>query len=944
MNKERTTKESRKSWIIVAFTFSFMICVFAPLDAFWGNMEEYWFGITDIIPIILLVFIVSLVITISFSLLLSHTRASSSLFTLVTVFMLFFYVQGNFIPRNYGVLNGSEIEWNSTSYIGLRIASVVLAIICLSLFLLGIIKFRERIYSIGKYISLFILLIQIVTLGTQLIQKNLKSSDKSSHSIVVTDKDLLSFSNNGNNILVFVLDTFDKMYMDDLLAENPEKCNEVLENFTWYNNTLGAYPTTKGAIPNILTGIWYENDIPFNEYVKKAYNISEIYPAFSDNEYTLDVYTDNIYLNSQEGFYNNVFLSTYSVSDYLGFAASLYKQVAFNYFPHQLKAPFVVSSETFAKYKSTKMDFTAFSEATPTFYELLVNQGLNTEDRGNVFKFIHLDGVHAPFSFGEEVLTKKGESYTVRTEALGNLTLLQETFTQMKELGIYDNSTIIIMADHGHISYSQNPIFLIKNANEIHTFSVSDQKMSYEYLPKIFSELACGNTIDEEWIASQHPQYGKRRYLYYSWDNIWDKDYLPGMDEMFENEDKNGDENIVRSGRKYLPNENAKNYVIGESLSFRLGNVTAQPYCVYGFSWPQTEGTWSEGMESMMKMELKGEYNNIILSINAKPFYHTQHVKVFANNHEIGSFNVDEEDIYNLIIPNEYIEKNELNLRFQYDAPISCHTVLNGSDDDRMLAIFIKSITLNTTEQQYNIDLQQASLPKDDSTIFFYPSELSTKGKKNNGQIILLQGELQYGPYISLKPGTWKIRVEGKGLADASYYVTADCGKKKIAVNPATVEDNVIVYYVTTEEEMEWVEFLVGCPGEGPVYIDRVLLTESVSVLNNDQVFYITSLFTQGEKKEGRIIIFDNQLQYGPYISLKAGLWTVKVEGEGLSRAVYYVTANSGKNNIPIETISLDDKYIIYQFVLEEDMDNVEFLVLNKNDMPIYVDKIVLGK
>ena len=47
-------------------------------------------------------------------------------------------------------------------------------------------------------------------------------------------------------------------------------------------------------------------------------------------------------------------------------------------------------------------------------------------------------------------------------QAKGALYIVEEYINQLKKSGIYDKTTIIIIADHGSVNLEQNPLFLIK--------------------------------------------------------------------------------------------------------------------------------------------------------------------------------------------------------------------------------------------------------------------------------------------------------------------------------------------------------------------------------------------------------------------------------------------------------------------------------------------------
>ena len=245
------------SCLVLSIAVGFMFCVFAPLDAFFTNRSEFWFSLLQLLPVLILVFICFTAIFAILLFLTQKSKAALSIYSFLLCVYLFFYIQGNYIPRNYGVLTGAEIDWSSYSIYG--IISAVLALACTLLWIFSLIKMRGKLYDIGKYLCIFIMLIQVITICTLYIQSKISPSKRHTESkYVVTNKDLLNLSKN-HNILVFVLDTFDSQDMLNLLeGDDTEEYHELFnEGFTYYPDTLGAYPTTKGAIPYILTGAWY---------------------------------------------------------------------------------------------------------------------------------------------------------------------------------------------------------------------------------------------------------------------------------------------------------------------------------------------------------------------------------------------------------------------------------------------------------------------------------------------------------------------------------------------------------------------------------------------------------------------------------------------------------------------------------------------------------------
>ena len=88
-------------------------------------------------------------------------------------------------------------------------------------------------------------------------------------------------------------------------------------------------------------------------------------------------------------------------------------------------------------------------------------------------------GPHGPFYLSDDVKYEPtGREATVSSQGRGSLRIVYEYLEQMKELGIYDDATIIITADHGQgyildsdktsgkPDRTSRPIFIVKKPNE----------------------------------------------------------------------------------------------------------------------------------------------------------------------------------------------------------------------------------------------------------------------------------------------------------------------------------------------------------------------------------------------------------------------------------------------------------------------------------------------
>ena len=318
------------------------------------------------------------------------------------------------------------------------------------------------------------------------------------------------------NFIVLILDGVDATYFQEQLNENEIK-KDIFTDFTFYNNVLGAYPHTKDSIPMILSGIWYENQMEYEDYLKEVYENSPLLTALKDDNYTMGLYEDDSFLvnNCMEQF-DNMQKAPYGVTSWGTFARWQIMMMAYRYAPYDLKRFTFVNPNALLQLKIAPENSEIFAADNLDFLEKLTNTEMEYTDQ-NVFRFIHIEGAHVPFDLDENL--NSIENGTYEDDVAASITLTGKYLDKLKKAGVYDDSVIIIMADHGYnvlgVSEDrQNPAFLAKGLNESHEFQTSDAPISFADLQLAYQRLLDG--YPENAIFDYHSgEERERRYLYY---------------------------------------------------------------------------------------------------------------------------------------------------------------------------------------------------------------------------------------------------------------------------------------------------------------------------------------------------------------------------------------------------------------------------------------------
>ncbi len=709
MGKKEQIKNSRLmwDWILLIYALCFMLTLFSPLNTYLAAYDSYWFSFQQMFPILLTAHIILLVVGIGIAILFSKLRIHNFLYAVLVGILFFLYIQGNYIPRNYGVLNGETIDWGA--YSGYAIASIVLIVVSIILVMLLISKLKNMLFQIGRYFSMFLIAIQYITLGVLLLQAGTNIMGiQEEKACIITDEGLLEYSEEGN-VVVFVLDTFDSLYMQTILNGN-EEYQALFEDFIYYPNTVGAYSTTKCSLPFILTGKWYENNQEYEEYIENAYKDNELYKTLEEKGYSVEIYAaDPDFVNAQNCLATNVREGRYILEDILEFLKIEYKLSLFQYMPHQAKRFFMVETEEFENLRAIQTDETdvqAYNWSIQKFYSLLCNNELDTSRDKKTFKVYHLDGVHPSYSFGKDLKTDKNQKYDVYDEVEGNFTFLQLYFNRLKESGLYDDTTVIIMADHGYLNYNQNALFMVKNANEKHDLRISQAPMSYEYFDDFLINIFNGNNSDDAFVSKCNYPGKQRRFLHYSWNDTWGNDlidgkYMPTMQEIYIDGDAWTQESMIFTGNYYVPlSKGNYAYKIGKTVYFTKSNPTANAYCVYGFGENEEPGTWTNGNYSLMHFSLGEVKTDIGVRIDYGTFAIDHEVFVYANEELVANFIANSKKTKTIVIPKDCIVDGELFLKFYFPSAISPKD-FGSSEATMKLALFMEGITLFNVEDEF---------------------------------------------------------------------------------------------------------------------------------------------------------------------------------------------------------------------------------------------------
>ena len=515
-------EEKKINTILVIGAFIFNILIFAPIEMYFVNRSEFWFSLKSFLPIIVLISTVVYLVSLLLLLVIFKNKKTDFVLRIIFALTTALYIQGNFLNFGYKQLDGSDINWNQMINKGLINTAIWLIILFFPYFfkrLKDIKKFRK----FTSYISLFIIGIELITLSTLVVTKNINTK-----TLGLSNKNIFNLSNE-SNIIVIMSDTFEGTYMNRILEQHPEY-KEELKDFTYFNNCTSVSFYTYSSMPTLLTGVESVVGNNLEENMKYCMENTDLYKILKENGYTNEIYVESALRPKEKYDIDNLVKSNnnLSLNTRNSITKEMYKFVMFRYSPHFLKSNFVVSNDEFniienRNFLLTYREKNYFLDDVAFNTELL-SSGINTNQKKS-FKFYQQNGVHAPYTTTPNIEYDYSVEYSSTSEldrkmneVQASLNLLCNYVDELKKAGVYDNTNIIFMADHGFVNRFHT-VLLVKKAKENHDFTISAAPVSLleDLKPTILNMATNSKNYGKDFFDYQEGEIRTRKVQDYTY-------------------------------------------------------------------------------------------------------------------------------------------------------------------------------------------------------------------------------------------------------------------------------------------------------------------------------------------------------------------------------------------------------------------------------------------
>ena len=443
-----------KAALPVSLAVSLSFILIGCLDLTMQNAGDMPFRPGAIVPALLVVTGVCFAVLL-FILPVFRGTAYQILVSLALAVLIAGYIQGNYMNGILGELNGEPIDWGL--YLPQTIGSVLMwaaAIVCVFLLL----RFAKGAW---RRVVLFAPLLLLVIQAAGLAAAFEDYRQNQNTSFWVQTEDMLTIDGlhdvaSERNAIIFVIDRLDEEFLD-MIDDNHPGFFEALDGFTRFDDNISYAGSTFPSVTEMLTGSIYEWDRSAADYFEYAWEHADFMRALKEGGADIRLYMDRGYAYGDgeelRGIASNLFKGD------LGFdrqivLVKLLKLSGFRYSPMPAKHVFWIAPNEFGDAVRLTDETAFFLVNDFAFHANIEKNGLRVMDAKLGFVYYHLQGAHGPFNMDEDmnwVEEEKTKNYTPQRvrQATGCFKIVFDYLDRMKALGLYEDATIIITADHG---------------------------------------------------------------------------------------------------------------------------------------------------------------------------------------------------------------------------------------------------------------------------------------------------------------------------------------------------------------------------------------------------------------------------------------------------------------------------------------------------------------
>ena len=453
IEKVKLAALEKSNWVLFLFSVFYLVgfvFLWNPLSIYSSFPETFEFPGVNILSNNFGLFIKSLIFSVVIYLIVPKKVKRILLF--ISLFLVVSsFIYSTIIPINVGSLQVTKFSQQG------NLASALLNYFLEGLLLIGIafgigLIFKKKVF---KFALIAVLLLNIVLISQSLYDV-VQSGDFTRKEIILKSEKSIPFSKEKKNVVFFIVDMFHGWSMHDIIKDNPKISNQY-EGFVYYPNTLSVGTMTAPSISAMMLGLDYSPDA-FNidstrTIGEKITEVCEIFQdQISDNGYDFTS-TRMVYSKIDKSGFDNYLPSwTDDWSNKLNMESEhemgytiLWENALF------FSAPLFLKPEIYkdGMWMHKKREVREVTTKTKRYYFMQILPKISNPNSENPnFIYIHSMVSHHPW----DIVDDEGVFHTDVSPFENNKWTI-ETFGKwldwMKKNGVYDNTKIILVSDHG---------------------------------------------------------------------------------------------------------------------------------------------------------------------------------------------------------------------------------------------------------------------------------------------------------------------------------------------------------------------------------------------------------------------------------------------------------------------------------------------------------------
>lgn len=669
------------------------VCFFGVINLYIVNAAEFSLTAAEIIFATAPYLLISIVLFLAACFLLSFPLFQRLIsFTLALSILL--WLQGNILVWDYGIFDGSPIPWDSNRWRGIFDLSVWTVLLLLS------IVFYRAFSRHAASLAILLIIVQGISLASTVIRHDhLKTALSELFTTVATDSvqdkterlnKLYRFSKD-KNVLILLWDGLPSNFFQTIINEKPE-FRDTLRGFTYYRNTIAHYPVTYASVPSMLSGKLFDLSTSFDEYIDSLRTLPEIMLEHGYQSDFLTLRPEHRVLGRGSNIWK------YDDFFELGDAGTAHVEqsrflalLMLRHAPHFLKRIIYEQQSGFFAQKvhprwSGKGSTSLSSDGQDaTLYLIdLFERNAYVEGTRPTFKFLHFSLPHFPLRLDSNCRNVKRESSPAayKDQVICTIRQFRRVIDRLKALGIYDQTLILAVSDHG-VGYpvqgsrigglftnatNSLALFLIKNFGSSEDFSTSNAPVSLSDIPiTVMDALDIEQKLPGRSIFTlKENEKRTRLFRVHKWARGFNSEKIPKFESFALNGDAWRTESWTPTNTIELNPRHRDDFKVS---NIDFGTRESRKHLSY-YGWLGTAKETRDGQTFIESNRPQAAFHVILeadediqMQLHAAVYPPGRAIQVEVNGHVVGELSNSAMILhqFNVNIPRDYVRDNEVN-------------------------------------------------------------------------------------------------------------------------------------------------------------------------------------------------------------------------------------------------------------------------------------------